>query len=125
MEWGMEWAGERGFCLPLLEKKKYHFWNSLFGQVLTPHLVELSRGVERVGEPLMLSITYTILLGSESPTLNVYSCLILLAQCRAIIDTTNAIDRSVGSREVHGGCMSVSLGGTDFVEHPPSRMPIP
>ena len=98
MEWGVEWVGERDFCLPLWRKKN-SFWNSRFGQVLTPLLVELSRGVERAGEPLMLSIsTHTILLGSEKPTLNAYPCQIVLAQCREIADTANTIDGPVGAR---------------------------
>ena len=70
------------------------------------------------GEPLMmLSIcSHTILLGSEKPTLNAYPCQIVLAQCREIADTANAMNGSVGARCMRlGGCMSVSSGGTDFV----------
>ena len=44
--------------------------------------------------------------------------------CREIVDTANAIYGSVGARWLHGGCMSVCLGGTDFVVHPPPLMPI-
>ena len=80
MEWGVEWGNERGFSCPSWEKNEI-FWNSRFGQVLTPFLVELSRGVERASEQFMLSIcTHTILLGSERPTLNAYPCQILLVQ---------------------------------------------
>ena len=43
-----------------------NFWNSRFGQVLTPLIVELLRGVEKASEPLMRSIcTHTTLLCSE------------------------------------------------------------
>ena len=61
-------------------------------------LVELSRGVKRAGERLMLSTcTHTILLGSESPTFNAYPCQIFSAQCREIVDTANVLDGSVGA----------------------------
>ena len=36
--------------------------------------------------------THTILLGSERPTLDAYPCQILLAPCRQIVDTANAMD---------------------------------
>ena len=116
-------GGERWvFCLPLSEKHR-HFWNSRFGPVLTPFLVELWRGVARAGEPLTLSTcTLTILLTSERPTLNAYACQILLAQCREIVDTANPMDGSVGARWFHGGWMSVYSGGTDFVTYPPPLM---
>ena len=38
------------FAYPF-RKKICHFWNSLFGTVLTPFLVERLRGVERAGKP--------------------------------------------------------------------------
>ena len=56
--------------------------------------------------------------------LNAYPCLTLLAQCREIVDTANAMDGSVGVRGLHSGCMLVCSGGTDFVAHPPPLMPI-
>ena len=80
-------------------------------------LFELPRGVERAGEPLMLSTcTHTILLGSERLTLNAYPCQFLLAQCREIIDSANATDGSVAARWLHDGVHVVS--------HPPPLMPI-
>ena len=92
------------------------FWNSRFGQVLRPFLVELSRGVGMAGEPQMRSIcTHTILMGSERPTLNAYPCQILLAQCREIVDTANAMDGSVGARWCTWGWVHVGeLGRCRF-----------
>ena len=80
------------------------FFNCLFGQVLTPFLVELSTAVERAGEPLMLSIcAHAIVMGSERPTINACPSQLLLAQCREIVDTANAMDGSIGARWVHVG----------------------
>ena len=80
------------------------FFNCLFGQVLTPFLVELSTAVERAGEPLMLSIcAHAIVMGSERPTINACPSQLLLAQCREIVDTANAMDGSMGARQVHAG----------------------
>ena len=89
--------------------------------VFAPFLVELSRGVERDSEPLMLSIcTHIIVLGSERSTLKAYPRQFWLAQCREIVDTVNAMDGSV----VHlGRCMPVSSGGTYSVSHHPLLMP--
>ena len=65
----------------------------------SPFLVELSRGVERARKPLMLSIcAYTILLGSERPTLKACPSQFLLAQCREIVDIANSTGGWVGER---------------------------
>ena len=88
--------------------KMHHFWNSRFGHVLTPFL-ELSRGVERAGEPLIMSICthYPDGLGEADTA---YPFQILLPQCREIVDTANATDGSMGARQVHAG----ELGGYRF-----------
>ena len=89
--------GGRRWRLPTPFRKKIIIWNSRFGPVLMPFLVELWRGVERAGEALLLcTCTHALVLGSKRPTLNAYSSQILLAQCREIVDTTNAMNGSVG-----------------------------
>ena len=78
---GIGWA--LWLFLSLLAKNANIFWNSRFVQVLTPFVSQLSGGVGRAGEPMMLSIcTHAILLGSERPTFNAYPCQILFVQCR-------------------------------------------
>ena len=82
--------------MPFLGKNQNVFWNSRFEQLLAPLLVQLSRGVERAGEPLLLSIcAHAILLGSERPTLKAYPCHFLFAQYRGIVDPGNAMYGSV------------------------------
>ena len=107
--------------MPTPFRKKIIIWNSRFGPVLMPFLVELWRGVERAGEALLLcTCTHALVLGSKRPTLNAYSSQILLAQCREIVDTTNAMNGSVGARWMN---MSVCSGGSDVVAHTPPLMP--
>ena len=107
------------------------FYNAsnFFSQYLTkvslcigsvPFLIKLSRGVERAGESLVLSIcSYTILLGSERPTPRVYPCHFLFAQCREIVDAANAMGGSVVRVVQHlGGGMSVTSRQRFRLTHP-------